>query len=119
MKREKGSALLLVLLLMMVILTITFSLTLVVGNEIKMSSYNRHRLKAIYKAEAGLEEALNLINNNDEVTTEELENICGSIDSINDYQISNAILNEKGDYEITAVGKSGKVSREVKVCMSP
>ena len=119
MNREKGSALLLVLLLMMVMLTITFSLTLVVGNEIKMSSYNRHRLKAIYKAEAGLEEALILINNNDEVTIEDIEKICGSIDSTNDYQISNAIINKKGDYVVTAVGKSGKVSREVKVCLSP
>lgn len=123
--KEEGSVLVLVLFVIIIILTLISALTVVLGNEISMVSYNENRVKASYKAEAAIEEAFNAINDNPTISKDEIEIISGyEEDGIKGYEITNVVTpddesNESGNYIITATGRAGKVEKEITVTISP
>ncbi|MFO7882715.1 MAG: pilus assembly PilX N-terminal domain-containing protein [Kosmotogaceae bacterium] len=77
---QKGMSLLTVLIFVFVLVTIVVSLLVMASNDIKLSSIHEDSTKAFYIAEAGLAEAIEIIDNNWEnnqegITGFPLENI--------------------------------------------
>lgn len=114
---EEGSILLLVLLVIIIILTLSTSLAVVVGNEIKMTSYNQNRVKAAYNAEAGIEGILNAFYNG----SSDLDSIATEIENDNSYDVKNIDVSIISDsdhiriYEISVTGESGNIEETITV----
>lgn len=111
---NEGYALVLTMLIIIVLLTLMTGLLAMTICEINLNKFNQDRLEAVYKAEAGIEEAFNYIKHNSIISADDLTNIKGYIENgIYGYEIISAILpedesNTTGNYIITSRGKASK-----------
>lgn len=118
--REDGSALVLVLIILVVLVTLTSALGAVLGSGISLSSFNEHRIRAVYNAEAAIEEALNIIIDNHNTLDQSavrdkiLAEAQGTLFEGVDYRITEVEFPDSSSYRLTAEGKSGKVTKKLK-----
>lgn len=111
--KEEGSSLLLVLLLILVLLTFAAGITAMISHEIRMVADHENRIQAAYRAESGLEEAVDAIIKNPNVRGDDLLNIAGD-----NYRITKASRGVEGEiitYNITARGTTAQATEDITI----
>ena len=91
---------------------------MVINNEISMMAYNIDKIKADYKAEIAINEAIRKIEDNNEINCSELENVSGSLIEENDHYIKTADKKEQEEgyvFLLKAKGISGLTNSKLKI----
>lgn len=119
MKNEEGYALILSMIILTVLLVIVIGLTSIITNEIHISSYEINSTRALYAAEAGLEYARTIIDEDifwDDSGNLIEEKIISLSISIDGGKINNINISKDGKKIILiSTGRSGDVTKKLHV----
>ncbi len=114
---EKGSALFLIMVLVVIMAVLASGLAVIIADEVEMSSLNKTRIRARYRAEAGIERAFDEILNDPSINT---DNLSSNISDDN-YSITSVSLYDDPDnngfriYEITAQGNDSTITNQITI----